>query len=318
MVPLLLSGCTGGGSGDFGAERSVVADFFEVLESGDSSGVAALLTDDSALSSAVLDSDFYAAAVETPTDARVTAASEFEPGVVYVTVEYSLGGEDRDIKVEVVESDGKPRIDGWLHETLSIDPLRAPGAWQVNGSVQTGELEEETQFVALPGTYEFEYVDEQGLGTVDPDGAATTPFEVEFPVEGDQLASSVPPGITARGSGIGAEPRLLATAQTEVDAQLADLVAACSTSALLGDSCPADVVSQAGALGAVDASTVVWTEVSDQNVVPGAAWDLAADYTVAFSYVDAAGRTGRTSIDATVQGVVTADALGKPVLEPAG
>ena len=289
-----------------------MADFFDLLASGETSGVAALITDDSALTSAVLDDDFYASATERPTDAKIVAAMELDPGSVYVTVEYSMAGDDRDIKVEVVESDGDPKIAGWLHETLSIDPMRAPGAWEVNGTLSTGETEVETQFVALPGVYEFEYVDPQGLGTVDPDGEATNSFAVEFPVESGQLTEAVPPGVEALGSGIGGEPRLLGTAEEAVDSQLASLVDECTASALVGDSCPAELVSAAKAGGAVDANTVVWTETSEAPVLPSALWDLGAEYSVAFNRIDAA---GREVVDAAYAGVLGVDGRGDPVLE---
>jgi hypothetical protein len=314
-VPLLASGCAAGSSDDFGSERKVVAEFFELLASGETSGIAALITDDSALISAVLDDDFYAAATDRPADAKVVAATASEPGSVFVTVEYSVGGDDRDIKVEVVGSDGDPKIAGWLHETLSIDPMRAPGVWEVNGTLSTGETEEETQFVALPGVYEFEYVDPQGLGTVDPDGEATSSFAVEFPVERGQLTATVPPGVEALGPGIGVEPRLLDTAEDSVDTQLATLVDECTASGLVGDSCPAALVSAARAGGVVDTNTVVWTATSEAPVSPSAQWDLGAEYSVAFNRVDAA---GRDVVDAAYAGVLGVDAGGNPVLELAG
>lgn len=311
-VPLLASGCAAGQSVDFGSERKVVADFFGLLESGETSGIAAIITEDSALASAVLDSDFYASTTDRPADAEVVAATASEPGSVFVTVEYSLGGDDRDIKVEVVESDGDPKIAGWLHETLSIDPMRAPGAWQVNGTLSAGEAEEQTQLVALPGIYSFEYVDPQGLGTVDPDGQPTTAFEVEFPVEGGQLTAAVPPGVDALGSGIGGEPRLLGTAEEVVVTRLASLVDECTASALVGDSCPADLVAAAKDGAAVDANTVVWTETSDAPVSPSTQWDLEAEYSVAFNRVDTA---GRDVVDAVYSGVLGVDGRGDPVLK---
>ena len=300
---------------DHPAARKVVSEFFDLLESGDTSGIAALITDDSALSSAVLDEDFYAAAADRPTDAKIVAATELEPGSVYVTVEYSVGGDDRDIKVEVVGSGGDSEIAGWLHDTLSIDPLRAPGAWQVNGTLSTGAADEETQFVALPGIYDFEYVDPQALGTVDPDGGASSAFPVEFPVEGGQLTAAAPAGVTALGSGIGAVPRLLATAEKSAETQLATLVDECTASGLIGESCPADLRSAVKAGGGADPSSVVWTATSDPQFTPSAQWDFSAGYSVSFE------RPGATAGDvakATYAGAVGVDGSGEPELQPAG
>lgn len=175
-----------------------------MLESGKTDGVAALITSDSDLTSAVLDEDFYASAVARPEDATVVAAIETEPGTVYVTVEYTLDTQKRDIKVAVVEEAGEPKIDGWLHETLSLAPLRAAGAverngrpsaaWEVNRTYVVGDLEKSVQFVALPGIYSFEFVN--------PAGTAPRSFTVEFPIDFVELTANVPTGVTARGSEI--------------------------------------------------------------------------------------------------------------------
>jgi hypothetical protein len=69
----MLAGCTSVKPVEFASERKVVADFVDLLGSGKTGGIAALLADDSALTSDVLDSDFYAAAVARPADAEDAA-----------------------------------------------------------------------------------------------------------------------------------------------------------------------------------------------------------------------------------------------------
>ena len=313
-MPLLLGGCVAGGSSGDGPARKVAADFFALLASGDTDAIAAIISPDSTLVPAVLDKEFYASTIARPTDAEVVEALETEPGTTYVTVDYSIEGEDRSIKVAVVEVDGEARISGWLDETLSVGPLRAPGGFEVNGSLTVGELEESIQFVALPGVYSFEYVDPKGFGTPDPDGAETESFAVEFPVEGPQLVDTVPPGVKALGSGISVEPRLLSSVEDEVTRQLAQLVKDCSASALTGDDCPARLVTEAAEGGAVDRTSIIWTADTKQVSVPSEEWSFVADYSVAFNRVSAG---GRTTLDARYEGVVVPDALGKPVLEVA-
>jgi hypothetical protein len=312
-VPLLASGCAGAEPVEYLPARTVVADFFDLLESGETGAVAALLSDDSALSSDVLDSDFYAAAVARPTGAEVVDAVETDPGVVVVFVDYSIDGEDRSMKVMVDETEGGAVIDGWIFETLSIDPLRAPGGFEVNGSLQVGELEESTQFVALPGVYTFEYVDPQGFGTIDPDGKEVDrSFELEFPRDADRLEASVPDGVTARTSSIAVEPRLLTSVEDSVDRQLTAMIAECTASALLGPSCPADIVSVAGRGGAVDIGSIDWTEKSAERSVPAEQWGYVADYGVRFSSTDG---TLRPTVTTRFDAVILGDALGDPVLD---
>lgn len=313
VVPLLVTGCSTAVSGEFAAEKQVVADFFELLESGETGGITALLADDPSLTPEVLDSDFYASAIARPADATVGEGFEFEPGLIYVPVTYSLDGEERDIRVAVEQSDGESRITGWLSETLSIDPLRGPGGFQVGGSLLVGALDESTQFVALPGLYRFEYVDPQGLGTVDPDGAETTAFEVEFPIDIDRLGADLPAGVTSLGSGIEAQPTLLADVADDVDEQLEALIDACSASGLIGDSCPPTLVSKVE--GVVDTNTILWTDTSDENVSPEAAWVLNADYSVAFNSTDATGRVSRSTVKTTYTATITPDAAGRPTLD---
>ena len=311
-MPLLLGGCVAGGSSGDGPAREIAEKFFALLASGDTDAIAAIIAPDSTLVPAVLDREFYAATIARPTDAEVVEALETEPGTTYVTVDYAIEGEDRSIKIAVVDVDGEARISGWLDETLSVGPLRAPGGFEVNGSLTVGELEESTQFVALPGIYSFEYVDPTGFGTPDPDGAAKQSFAVEFPVEAPQLTEAAPPGIEALGSGISAEPRLLSSVEDDVSRQLAQLVKDCSTSALTGDDCPADLASEAATGGAVDKSSIIWTADSTQVSAPAEEWAFVADYSVAFNRVSAG---GRTTLDARYEGVIVPDALGKPVLE---
>ena len=223
----------------------------------------------------------------------------------------SIAGEERSIKVAVEQSGETARIASWLDDTLSIAPLRSPGGFQVNGSLAVGELEESRTFVALPGVYEFIYVDPAGLGTVNPDGTPTTAFEVEFPIEGPQLTSVVPPGVEALGSGISAEPILLAEVDDAVESQLADVVAECSASALIGDACPRDLVSRVSSQGAVDVSTIVWKRDETKPPSTSADWDVVAGYSIAYRLESGSASTA----DATYSGVVTAPAPGKPVLE---
>jgi hypothetical protein len=307
---LLASGCAAGQSGEFGSERKVVAEFFDLLESGKTVGISALLSDDSPLTPDVLDSGFYADAVATPTDHTVTSAYESEPGIVYISVEYKLGGKDRDIKVEVVDSDEGPRIAGWIHDTVTVFPLRAPGAWEVNGTVSVGQPEEATQWAGLPGIYTFEYVDPAGAGTVDPDGEATSSFEVEFPVDGDQLVAAVPAGVEALGSSLRAQSRLLASVADDVERQFAARVADCTRQALVGDSCPAELVSQVTRRGPVDTSRVDWRQDSTDRTLSAEQWDVVERYSVTFEYQDDDGETARDTVDATLTGVVESGSQG--------
>ena len=311
-VPVLASGCAAAEPLEHAPARTIVADFFALLESGETGRIAALLSDDSALSSDVLDSDFYAAAVATPTDAEVVDAVETEPGVVVVFVDYSIDGEDRSMKVEVHDAEGAPTIDGWIFQTLSVDPLRAPGSFEVNGSLPVGALEETTRFVALPGVYSFEYVDPQGFGTIDPDGGSAEAFEVEFPVEGDQLADAAPAGVEARNSGIGAEPRLRDSVADNAEAQLEAFVAECTASALAGPTCPPELVSAASRGGAVDIGSIDWTDKSPEHSAPAAEWGYGADYTVRFMSIDG---TVRPTASARFDAVIIGDARGNPVLD---
>jgi hypothetical protein len=306
-----MSGCTSAKPVEFASERKTVAEFFALLESGETAGIAALLADDSALNSDVLASDFYAAAVARPTDAEVVAAVESEPGLVYVTVEYSMGGEDRDIKVSVVESAGEPKIDGWLFQSLSIQPLRAPGAFGINGAFQAGEAEDSVQVVALPGIYTFEYVDPQGVGTVDPDGTASSSFEVEFPVERDQLAEAAPPGVTTRASMITVEPRLLASVEIEAEKQLDALTRDCAASGLVGDSCPTELAYDVGRKGGAEPGSVTWTKRATQQSAEPTQWRYSTEFTVAYTSLDG---ESHDTVDTTFAGAVTAHAAGQTVL----
>jgi hypothetical protein len=310
-APLLMSGCATAEPADFPAQRTVVADFFDLLESGKTGGIAALLADDSALTSDVLDSDFYAAAVARPTDAEVVAAVESEPGLVYVTVEYSMGGEDRDIKVSVVESGGEPRIEGWLFDTLSVYHPQAPGAFEINGSLQVGGSEESEQVVALPGIYTLEYVDPLGLGTVDPDGKATSSFEVEFPVEREQLTGVVPPGVTSLASSISAEPRLLATVEVDIEHQVDALTAECAASGLVGNSCPSELALDVARRGGADPASVTWTKRATQQSTEPEQWRYSTEFTVAYTSLDG---ESHGTVNTTFAGAVTADAAGHAVL----
>lgn len=309
----MLTGCTAGGSGEYAAEQQVVAEFFALLGSGDTSGIADLITDRALPDTAVLEDDFYAAAVARPTDATVASAFEAEPGEVFVTVNYSLGGDDREIQVAVVQSGGTAKIDGWLHSALTIDALGAPGAFEVNESIEVGEVEGSTQFVALPGLYTFEYVDPEGLGTVDPEGAASKSFPVEFPVEPEQLGEVVPSGVEARGSAISTEPRLLAAVATEVETQIGELVEQCSASALVGESCPPDLRARVDPSGTVDTGSIVWRESSTEPSSPSSQWSFSAEYSVFFIYVDL---PGTVTADVTFSGRIASDSQGNPVLEP--
>jgi len=309
-----MSGCAPAQPADHPAERTVVAQFFDLLESGETDGIAALLADESPLAPDVLDSGFYSDAVARPTDYTVTTAYESEPGIVYIGVEYTLGGEDRDIKVEVADTDDGARIAGWIHDTLTIFPLRAPGAWEVNGAVSAGHPEEATQWTALPGLYTFEYVDPAGVGTVDPEGEEAESFEVEFPVAGDQLEAAVPAGVEALASSIRAEPRLLASVAADVERQFAARVADCTRQALVGDSCPAELVSQVTRRGAVDVGRVEWRQDSPDPVQSIGQWDVVERYSVMFEYRGDDGETARDTVDASLAGVVESDSTGSATI----
>ena len=278
VAPLLLTGCVGDET-DHPAAREVVTEFFAVLESGETNRVAGLLAPDSALDSSVLDSDFFASAIAAPSRATIVSTYESDPGVVVVSTDYSIDGEDRNIKVIVHESDGQATIGGWTHQTLSIDPLRAPGAWEVNGAIQVGKLEETMQFVALPGIYAFEYVDPAGLGTVDPAGEDTES------VEGDAAK------------------------------QLDEWMEECAASGLTGEACLDNLVSKTSRLGGADPGSVIWSDNSAEHSVPSETWDYVAELSVSFTSIDGARRETAT---AQFVAVITGDASGKAVLEPIG
>jgi len=313
LVPILASGCSGEGTTEHRAAREVVTEFFAALESGETNRVAGLLAPDSALDSSVLDGDFFASAIATPSSATIVSTYESDPGVVVVSTDYSIDGEDRNITVIVQESDGQATIGGWTHQTLSIDPLRAPGAWEVNGAIQVGELEESTQFVALPGVYTFEYVDPEGLGTIDPGGEDSASFEVEFPVEADQLAGSVPSGVEARTSAIGAEPRLRDSVEGDAARQLDEWMEECAASGLTGEACPDNLVSKTSRLGGAEPGSVIWSDNSAEHSVPSETWDYVAELSVSFTSIDGARRETAT---ARFSAVITGGSSA--VLEPVG
>jgi hypothetical protein len=316
ITPLLLSGCASGGASPDASAQQVVTDFLGLLESGHTAGISALLTDDSDLTPAALNSDLYSAAVARPTDAKVVSTSkEGGSGVVYAKVDYSMEGKPRTMDVAVVESNGKAKISGWLDDTLRIDLHGGPGAFEINGSYQTGASKNPVSFAPLPGIYKFSYVDPQGFGTVDPKGALTRPFEVEFPLDVARLAGAkLPSGVTAQAFGISAQPRLLSTVKRHPQAQLAALLKTCTASALVGDTCPPDLASAAGRGAAVDPTTIVWTPTTHQLSPPANEWGFFADYSVTFNRV---GTAGSETEDGVFDLVVLKDAAGNPVLAAA-
>jgi hypothetical protein len=150
VISMLATGCGSQVSSD--PAQEVVTEFFAMLESGEIDGIAGLLTEDSGVTPAALDTEFYAASVAFPTDATIISQREIEPGVTSLRVSYLIAGEERNMSLGVVESNGAAKIE--LGEVPIRTPrLSAPGAFEVNGSLLLGDWEEDVEFTPLPGLY---------------------------------------------------------------------------------------------------------------------------------------------------------------------
>ncbi|GAA3593345.1 hypothetical protein GCM10022198_16510 [Klugiella xanthotipulae] len=312
---LFLSGCAFLPASAEDRASAVVTEFFDLLESGDTENILPLLAENSPLragDSELLDSDFYADAIARPTEATVVMSGQYKPGLIYVTVDYLLGdgGEARTMKVAVVEEDGQSQISSWRREDLTIPEVKAPGVFEINGSYRTPPLSKVQTVVALPGIYTFEYVDPDGWGTLDPDGQKTEPFDIEFPVEGAQLAANIPAGVTSTSGQITPSPRLTKKATTTVTNELADMRTNCAEQNLTGDACPDPIIAQVNADGgAPDAGSVTWQDYTVELIVPGGEWRFAARYRIHFT------RGGmNSSVTVDVTGALVPDSHGEPTL----
>ncbi|GAA3593336.1 hypothetical protein GCM10022198_16500 [Klugiella xanthotipulae] len=315
-IPLVASGCTPATAEDRAA--NVVTEFFDLLASGNAEGVRPLLADDAEITadtSDFLDNSFYADVVARPTQATVGNTYEFEPGLWYVNVDYVIGTADtkRSITVSVSEeTEGKPLISGWLHSRLSIFPSEAPGFLTINGSLQTTDFAKEQTVTALPGIYSFEYVDPDGFGTLDADGGKGSPFEVEFPVNSDQLTQSAPPSAGTHTTALSPQPVLREGVADEFDTALTKVINSCSATGFTGATCPEEITSQVnGDQGSISAGTATWTERPvSERITPADQWRFDAPYRVSFT------RNGTTeTVEVDLQGILLPDARGHVTLE---
>jgi len=283
LLSLTATGCSMGSSED-DADAQIVMEFFDRLIEGDAAGAGSLLSDRSIVSPAALDDDLYADAVR-PVEARVTAVTG-SASDASVSVEYRLDGESepRSIRVRTTTVEGEPRIAQWGDLGVYFDGQGLPAALDVDG-ITAFDLTATDPLRLLPGVYDLEYSDEQELTTIDPDGGDGEPFAVEFPADGSSI--EVPEGAEMVSQIMVLHPVLRAEVAEEAQAQVDQLLAACTASGLTGSECPsviADGVANRAYEGPVDRNSIAWQQDKPLELVYGDAVRAGAPFTVSFSW----------------------------------
>lgn len=270
--------------------RDLVEDFFALLESGHTSEIASLLVEDSPLlenDRSMLSDDLYEASTARPVNVTV------DSGVVdrdrlLVPVSYKLEGtsERRTTTFVLVRVGDELKIDSWgdYGVRLSSD---LPGIVEVNGVVRTRPLAEHPSLVALPGVYELQYVDPEGLGAVVAKRGGPASLSVEFPFDDQRQIPEVSEQIDIDGDVISFKPKLA----TGIDNQIWDasqvLSRKCESEGLIGESCPEVLVARVnGFPGKVRQGSTTWTVTENMKMLDGPTWTFSLGLRVSWGQDD--------------------------------